>query len=199
MTAAVIAAAGQSSRMGEFKPLLPLGGSTIIARTIQTLKEAGAAPVLVVTGYNSAVLEEYLAGQDILLVKNEEFARTDMLASLKLGLSSLPGGWGRVFLGPADSPLASPKTLTRMLAVPARAVCPLCGGEKGRPLLLDREAAAQVLAWNGPGGLRGLLDSGALEEVRLETGDPGVLLDADTPQEYQRLLDYAKEALRHPQ
>lgn len=197
MTAAVIAAAGQSSRMGDFKPLLPLGGSTIIARTIRTLKEAGAAPVLVVTGYNSALLEEYLACQDVLLVRNENFAHTDMLASLKLGLSALPEGWNRVFLGPADSPLASPHTLTRMLAVPARAVCPLCGGEKGRPLLLDREAAAQVLAWNGPGGLRGLLDSGALAEVRLETGDFGVLLDADTPQEYRRLLDYANEALHH--
>lgn len=199
MTAAVIAAAGRSSRMGAFKPLLPLGGSTIIARTIRTLKEAGSSPVLVVTGYNSALLEEHLAGQDVLLVRNDNFAHTDMLASLKLGLAALPEDWNRVFLGPADSPLASPQTLTRMLAVPARAVCPLCGGKKGRPLLLDREAAAQVLAWNGPGGLRGLLDSGALEEVRLETGDPGVLLDADTPQEYQRLLDYANETLRHPQ
>lgn len=195
--AAVIAAAGRSSRMGAFKPLLPLGDSTIIYQTIHTLRKAGAGPILVVTGCNSAALEDHLSGQGVLLVKNEDFAHTDMLASLKLGLSALPKGWNRVFLGPADSPLAAPETLKRMLAVPARAVCPLCGGQKGRPLLLNREAAAQVLAWEGPGGLRGLLDSGALEETRLETGDPGVLLDADTPQEYQRLLDYAaKKTLR---
>lgn len=196
MAAAVIAAAGRSSRIGAFKPLLPLGGSTLIERTIRTLKQAGAAPVLVVTGHNSAALEDRLSGKEVLLVKNEAFAQTDMLASLKLGLSALPEGWDRVFLGPADSPLASPDTLKRMLATPARAVCPLCGGRKGRPLLLDREAAAQVLAWEGPGGLRGLLDSGALRETRLETGDPGVLLDADTPEEYRRLLAYEKKALR---
>ena len=59
-TAAVIAAAGLSSRMRDFKPLLCLGSSTVIGHTIDALRTAGAAPIVVVTGYQSAVLERHL-------------------------------------------------------------------------------------------------------------------------------------------
>ena len=57
---AVIAAAGLSSRMRDFKPLLCLGTSTVIHHTIDTLRAAGAEDILVVTGYQSAVLERHL-------------------------------------------------------------------------------------------------------------------------------------------
>lgn len=189
MTAAVIAAAGLSSRMGCFKPLLPFGDTTVIRQTVCTLKGAGVHPILVVTGHNGRALEEHLQPDGVLCIRNRDFAHTDMLASLQLGLSALPAGWTRVFVGPGDSPLISRETLEQMISIPARAVCPLCRGQKGHPLLLSPEAAAQVLAWRGPGGLRGLLDTGALCETCIETEDPGVLLDADTPQEYQRLLE----------
>ena len=49
-TGAVILAAGLSSRMHEFKPLLELGDSTIIVRAIENLKTAGASPVIIVAG-----------------------------------------------------------------------------------------------------------------------------------------------------
>ena len=187
---AVIAAAGLSARMRDFKPLFSLGGSTIIHHAVDVLRTVGAAPILVVTGYQSAVLERHLVSKDVMFLKNERFAQTDMLTSLQLGLNALPSDTERVFLSPADVPLVSSDTLRQMLAVTGQVVCPLYQGRQGHPLLVDQEAVRQILHWEGPGGLRGLLDTGALETVRIETGDPGIRMDADTPEDYQRLLQY---------
>lgn len=187
---AVIAAAGLSARMRDFKPLLCLGTSTVICHTIDTLKNAGAKDVLVVTGYQSAVLERHLNDSGVMFLKNERFAQTDMLTSIQLGLAALPPGAEWVFVTPADVPLVSPETLKRMLAVGAQVVRPVYQGRGGHPLLLRADAVEQVLAWQGSGGLKGLLNTGKLEVVNAETEDPGILMDADTPQDYKRLLEY---------
>ena len=192
---AVIAAAGLSSRMRDFKPLLCLGTSTVIHHTIDTLRAAGAEDILVVTGYQSAVLERHLNFSGVMFLKNERFAQSDMLTSIQLGLAALPSRAERVFVTPADVPLVSPRTLERMLAVQAQAVRPLYQGRGGHPLLLRADAVDQVLAWRGEGGLKGLLRAGQLEVVSLDTDDPGVLMDADTPQDYKRLLEYQARRL----
>jgi molybdenum cofactor cytidylyltransferase len=194
---AVIAAAGLSARMRDFKPLLSLGSSTIIRHTIDVLRTAGADPILVVTGYQSAVLERHLFSNGVMFLKNERFAQTDMLTSLQLGLRTLSPDTDRVFLTPADVPLVSPDTLKRMLTVRGQVVCPMYQGRQGHPLLVDREAVSQILDWKGSGGIRGLMDTGTLEIVRVETGDPAIRMDADTPEDYKRLLQYQARLQGH--
>ena len=194
---AVIAAAGLSARMRDFKPLLCLGESTVIYHTIGNLRAAGVERIVVVTGYQSAVLERHLILDDVMFLKNERFAQTDMLASIQLGLGALPEGTERVFVTPADVPLVSPGTLRRMLDSPAQAVRPVYQGRGGHPLLLRRDAVERVAAWQGEGGLKGLLNTGALELENLEVDDPGVLMDADTPQDYKKLLHYQARLQGH--
>ena len=60
-TGAVVVAAGMSSRMGEFKPMLSIGSISIAQRVIATLRQAGASRMVVVTGYNAEELEWHLA------------------------------------------------------------------------------------------------------------------------------------------
>ena len=60
MIASIILAAGLSSRMGRFKPLLPYGGKTVIAQIVSVLKKAGLAEIIVVTGFNRTALEAEL-------------------------------------------------------------------------------------------------------------------------------------------
>lgn len=196
-TAAVIAAAGLSSRMRDFKPLLCLGSSTVIGHTIDALRTAGAAPIVVVTGYQSAVLERHLRYSGVMFQKNERFAQTDMLASLQLGLAALPPEADQVFVTPADVPLVSPDTLKRMLTQPGDVIRPLCHGRGGHPLLLRRPAIGRAMTWRGPGGLKGLLQQGVLDVAGVETGDPAVLMDADTPEDYRRLLHYQTRLRGH--
>ena len=129
---AVIAAAGLSSRMKNFKPLLCLGSSTIISSTINTLRGAGAEHILVVTGYQSAVLERHLSSCGVMFLKNERFAQTDMLFSVQMGLRALPQDSERIFITPADIPLVSPDTLKQMLLLQSQVVCPLYQGRQGQ-------------------------------------------------------------------
>ena len=144
---AVIAAAGLSSRMKNFKPLLCLGSSTIISNTINTLQCAGAEHILVVTGYQSAVLERHLSSCGVMFLKNERFAQTDMLFSVQMGLRALPQDSERIFITPADIPLVSPDTLKQMLLLQNQVICPLYQGLQGHPLLLTKEAAAHLISW----------------------------------------------------
>ena len=81
---AVILAAGISSRMGEFKPLLPMGEETVIRNVIRVLQTAGVSRILVVTGYQSKVLQEHLAHAGVMFVHNERFAQTKMFDSVRL-------------------------------------------------------------------------------------------------------------------
>lgn len=194
---AVIAAAGLSSRMKNFKPLLCLGSSTIISSTINTLRGAGAEHILVVTGYQSAVLERHLSSCGVMFLKNERFAQTDMLFSVQMGLRALPQDSERIFITPADIPLVSPDTLKQMLLLQNQVVCPLYQGRQGHPLLLTKAAAAHLISWKGTDGIRGWLRQETLDAARLETNDPGIRMDADTPQDYKRLLQYQARLQGH--
>ena len=84
---AVVAAAGLSSRMQAFKPMLPLGDSTIIRTLIAGLRAAGVSAITVVTGHNADRLQEHLSGLDIAFADNKDYATTDMLCSAGIGLS----------------------------------------------------------------------------------------------------------------
>lgn len=194
---AVIAAAGLSARMRDFKPLLCLGESTVIHHTIDGLRAAGVERIVVVTGYQSAVLERHLIFDNVIFLKNERFAQTDMLTSIQLGLAALPTKDDWVFVTPGDVPLVRPETMERMMASRAQAVRPIYQQRGGHPLLLRRDAVEQVLAWQGEGGLKGLLNTGTLELENLEVDDPGVLMDADTPQDYKKLLHYQARLQGH--
>lgn len=191
-TAAVIAAAGLSSRMKRFKPLLPLGDSTIIEQTIRTFRRAGAASIMVVTGYQSELLANHLMAHvpGITTVKNERYAHTDMLCSVQTGLRALPPGYERVFLSPGDVPLVRPGTLLSLLRSNADFVRPVYDQHTGHPILLSPAAVSAVLSWHGEGGVGGLIRTTALTTEDVCTDDPGILLDADTPQDFQKLRQY---------
>ena len=86
---AVILAAGIASRMGDFKPLLPMGEESVIQNVVRVLREAGVQQIVVVTGYRKEVLEEHLKNASVMFVHNERFAQTKMFDSVKLGLDGL--------------------------------------------------------------------------------------------------------------
>ena len=107
---AIIPVAGLSSRMGSFKPLLPLNGFAMIELTLQSVLYGGAEQVAFVTGRDAEEVEAVLSSRDtsapsvkglsaaphllppqVTFVHNKDYASTDMLASIKLGLDALLG------------------------------------------------------------------------------------------------------------
>ena len=87
---AVIAAAGLSTRMGAFKPILPLGEESISRSLVLAFVRAGSLPVTVVTGYMAETLASHLGGLPVRLVHNSAYRTSQMFDSLRLDSIPLP-------------------------------------------------------------------------------------------------------------
>lgn len=198
-TGALILAAGLSSRMGRFKPLLPIGKSTFIDHIIQTMRTAGVGPVVIVTGWHAHELEEHFAGRtDITLVHNPDFAHTQMFHSIQLGLAALEGTCDRLLFSPADVPLPSRRTMELLMACKADFACPMCEGKKGHPAMLSARLIAPLLEAPSQENMKSALARLEVRPIHVLVNDPAVCMDADTPESYSQLLRYYTRACGGP-
>lgn len=190
--AAVVTAAGMSRRMGQWKPLLPLGSETVLERTVSSLLEGGAEQVVVVTGYRgaeAAALVQRRFGAAVRCVHNPDYACSDMLRSVQIGTAVLPDCSG-FYLLPGDMPFVSPETIASLFhhwqRHPCDVVFPVAQGRRRHPPFLSARLIPAVLHYDGEDGLRGLWLRLEGRMETLEVADPGVLVDLDTPEDYQR-------------
>lgn len=197
-TGAVIVAAGMSSRMGAFKPMLKIGSISSARRIIFTFQQAGAEPVVVITGNKAATLEKHVARQGVICLRNPDYATTQMLDSAKIGFRYLLDVCDQVLFSPVDIPLFTAETAERLMASGADAAIPVCQGEEGHPLLLSRHVLEKILEYEGDGGLRGALDACAAVPQRISVEDEGILFDADTPDDFERLLAWHNKQMLRP-
>lgn len=196
---AVIVAAGMSSRMGEFKPMLNIGSISIAQRIVATFHQAGVNKIVVVTGYNALQLERHLSNLGLVFLRNEAYETTQMFDSAKIGLAYLKDKCDRILFTPVDIPLFTALTVTRLMETDAALACPVCGGKTGHPLLIASEFVDTLLADPGDGGLQGAISRCGAEMTRVEVNDPGILHDADTPADYAALLSYHNAHLIRPE
>lgn len=193
----LIVAAGCSRRMKQFKPLLPLGKGCILESTIRNFLNADLSNLIVVVGYRRQSLLPLLHKYNATVVVNEGYDDTDMLESIKLGLSALPPSAEAVFLCPGDVPLISPFTIRELLKQfrqsPFGVLIPTYHKESGHPPLFTRAVADAILNYKGDSGVRGALEQFRENTLYLEVPDPEILKDTDLPKDYERL----KEAYRN--
>ncbi len=197
-TGAVVVAAGMSSRMGEFKPMLSIGSISIAQRVIATLRQAGASRIVVVTGYNAEELEWHLARSGVVFLRNERYETTHMFDSALIGLKYLRGKCRQVVFAPGDIPLFPSATAEAVLASGAELACPVCGGSRGHPILMSAEVIDRIAGDSGEGGLQGALARCGVPMTFVEVDDPGILHDADTPEDYKELLELHNSQLIRP-
>ena len=196
---AVIVAAGMSSRMGDFKPLLNIGSISIAQRIVATFHQAGVSRIAVVTGYNAQQLERHLANSGLVFLRNEAYATTQMFDSAKIGLSYLRDKCDRILFTPVDIPLFTALTVQKLIESGAPLCCPVCEGKTGHPLLISSSLLDGILADSGEGGLQGAISRCSAEMTRIQVSDPGILHDADTPEDYKALLAWHNEQLIRPE
>lgn len=193
---AVILAAGYSRRMGNFKPLLRFGAQTLLERLVSTYRKAGIADIRVVTGHRAAAVEAALVDLPVTTVHNPIYD-TGMFSSILAGIDSLPSTTRAFFIHPVDIPLVRPDTLSRLMTAlddPLWAVVyPLLEDQRGHPPLIHSALATEIAAYNGCGGLRELLRRFESRAKNIPVADAGVLLDLDTPDDYQRLAARAAQ------
>ena len=190
--AGIILAAGLSSRMGAFKPLLEIDGVSMVRRVVQLMQVAGAHPVVVVTGHRRRELEEHLQGAGVELVHNPDYASTQQFDSLRLALARLEGRCGRLLVSPADIPFVKPETVEALLGAPGEFVRPVYRGRGGHPVLLSGDLIPALLRYDGPDGLRGAIRKSGCVVRNVEVEDGGVLMDNDTPEDFARTVKWRK-------
>ncbi len=197
-TGAVVVAAGMSSRMGDFKPMLSIGEISVAQRVVATLRQAGAERVVVVTGYNADELERHLSKSGAVFVRNEEYRTTEMFDSALIGLKYIRGKCDRILFTPVDVPLFTAATVRGLLDSGAELACPVCGGQRGHPILMSPNVVDRLLRDSGEDGLKGALGRCGVPMTLVDVPDPGILHDADTPEDYRQLLELHNSQLVRP-
>jgi molybdate transport repressor ModE-like protein len=197
-TGAVIVAAGMSSRMGDFKPMLNIGSISIAQRIIATLQQAGVTKIVVVTGFNADRLEHHLSKNGVIFLRNENYETTQMFDSAVIGLSYLRDKCSRALFTPVDIPLFTAGTVDLLMRSGADFVCPVYKGEQGHPIMISAEVVARIVEDSGEGGLKGALSRCGVKETFIEVNDEGVIHDADTKDDYRSLLEYHNRQILRP-
>ena len=205
VVAAVVIAAGASSRMGRPKALLPLRGRTFVARIAAAARAGGASTVLVVVGPPHGEAVRARLPEGVRATWNADPTR-GMLSSVQVGIAALEEDVDAALVWPVDTPLVWISTVRRILgagtardghdvtavrdAARGRLVVPTTDQGGGHPVLIGRRFFDEIAALplDGAGGLRGLMSAHASDVERLAVADPGVRADVDTPEDYQRLV-----------
>ncbi|MDO4267195.1 MAG: NTP transferase domain-containing protein [Eubacteriales bacterium] len=189
-TGAVLFADGTVPGGELFKPMLPFGDSTVIRHMAGILKEAGADPVVVVTGDREKELREHFFRTGVMFVKNERFQKKQIMDSLRAGMEALRGSCSRIILLSADFPAVLPETVRQILAVDGALVRMTCKGRNGYPVMLDRETAERLCSFEDAGGIWETAEKSGIPVTNLETEDEGIFRGMDTREEYLDLLNW---------
>ena len=190
--AALVLSAGFSERMGDFKPLMTLGGETLLERAVRLFQSVGVGAVHVVVGHRAAELTPRVEGLGARCVLNPAYAE-GMFSSVRAGAASLAAGTKAFFVLPVDIPLVRPATLRELLAsLPegGAAVChPIFEGRRGHPPLIGSRHIQRILSWRGDGGLAALLGSLEAHALDVPVVDEGIHLDMDRPEDHRCLAE----------
>jgi molybdenum cofactor cytidylyltransferase len=195
--AAVILAAGASSRMGQPKQLLRFRGTSLLRRAIDTALAVPAEQVIVVLGHAADELMPEVKATGATVVLNDQWME-GVSTSLRGGLSAVSSDARGVFIYPADMPLVTPEALrelARRQQVSGRpAAMTEAGGVRGVPVFITRSLFPALMIQEGDVGgaqyLRGHPES--VEAVRFD--DPDLIRDVERPEDYTRLLELDPDA-----
>ena len=190
----IVLAAGASTRMGESKALLQVDGATFLERAVHLLRDAGCRYVVAVTNDDDWV--ERLADVSGAAVVINEAEGSEQIDSLRLGIANLPEDADAVLVLPVDFPRVSLETVKRLIeefqSSGAPILNPSYNGQAGHPVLFARAVLPELIEPDLPDGARTVIDAHADEARVIDVNDAGVLVDVDTPGDYQKHVQSGK-------
>lgn len=189
--AAIVLAAGRSSRMGANKMLLTLAGHPLVWHVVQTACASSADVALVVLGNDADVVAAALPEGRYRRVDNPRYA-DGLSTSLQAGLDALPADIAGALILLADMPRISLATLETILAAaretPDRIVATNQGGKPTPPVYWPRALFADLHTIHGDEGGRSLLARSPDTIHLVDMAQPDEALDVDAPEDYQRIV-----------
>jgi molybdenum cofactor cytidylyltransferase len=196
--AAVILAAGASSRMGRAKQLLQVEGESFVRRAARAARDAGCEPVVVVTGAHADLVRDELRSHHVIECENTEWA-SGPASSVRSGIAAVlavdPGASAAVFLV-CDQPGVDRGVVEKLLdayrETAARVVASAYAGTLGVPALFDRSLFDELANVDGSGGAKQVIARHAEEAAVIPF--PQGEVDIDTPDDYERLVNFGLPA-----
>jgi molybdenum cofactor cytidylyltransferase len=185
--AAVILAAGRSTRMGGSNKLLAeIGGRPLVRIAVEEALASRARPVIVVTGHQREQVEAALQGLDVKRVHNPNFA-DGLSTSVRTGLAAVPEGADGAIVCLGDMPQVRAPLIDKLIAAfdPERValvVIPTIDGKRGNPVVWSRRFFPELMALEGDIGARNMIARYAEAVVEVPLTDTAALIDVDTPE-----------------
>ena len=183
---AIVLAAGKSERMGRPKALLPFRGRTFLENILDAIARSSIQHSLVVVGHHREEIASRLHLPN--LIFNPDYEQ-GMITSFQTGIRALPADCTGALLFLVDHPLVDAETINVLVAnfVAGRILVPVFNGRRGHPVLFSAEILQEILVLPASQGANIVVrkDPGRIVEVPVDT--PGILVDVDTPEDFERL------------
>jgi molybdenum cofactor cytidylyltransferase len=184
---AIILSAGLSSRMEDFKPLLPLGEEPLLERVISLYRSAGVSDIRVVAGYRAGEVMALAGRCGARAVFNPDYA-SGMFSSVIAGISDLAPDCAGFFIHPVDIPLVRRRTLIDLQNAfnqeMASVYYPTFLKTRGHPPLISGILVNALKTAAGQGGLRRFLIGYEADATDVPVVDAYILKDIDRPEDY---------------
>ena len=188
MIAGILLAAGGARRFGSQKLVARVGGTPIVRHAADALR-AGVDELVVVVGSDAPLVREALAGLDARFVRNEEWA-AGLSASLRCGIGALQNEADAAVIALGDQPGMDPALVRSVIATWRSSGQPIVvaryRGNRGHPVLLDREVYDEAMAISGDVGARALMDR-TPQRVAYVDVDQAAPRDVDTRPDLEAL------------
>lgn len=194
MIVAVILSAGESSRMGRPKALLPVEGTSFVERIVTALKTTSVGKIVLVLGHNAEEMKGRLGHLPVEIVINSQYQKgqlSSLVAALRyLQSQEQAGEVDGVLVHLVDHPYLNPALVDLMVerfyGSKKSIVIPRYKGRRGHPVIFAGSLFPDLIAAPLESGAKAVVHAHRNETLEIDTEDEGVTIDIDTPEEYRQ-------------
>jgi len=191
MIVAVVLCAGESSRMGRPKALLPIDGQTFIERIVAALKQTKVGKIIVILGHNFRELEAKISHLPVKILINTDY-KQGQLSSLQLAVRDLQadadcdGMLVHLVDHPYLAPLLVEEMIRRFYETKKRIIVPRYHGKRGHPVIFSNTLFGELLSAPMAEGAKAVVNAHRAATLEIDTQEEGIAVDIDTPELYQQ-------------
>jgi molybdenum cofactor cytidylyltransferase len=187
----IILSAGESTRMGSLKQLLPFGQKTVMETVIGNFLQADLYEIIVVLGHQAEQISRVLGKSPIKRVINEKY-KDGMLSSVQRGIEATDENTEAFLIGLGDQPFVPASVIIKLLESFRECgkgiVIPSYNKKRGHPIVIHAKYRDEISHLDTNVGLRQLVYEHEDDLAYVDVPSDEVIRDMDFPEDYEREL-----------